>query len=274
MINIPFQCIVAVSDETFRRHGYLTNMNQDFLKKLGLSEKEIRVYQILLPLGSASASQIAQEINLPRQTVYSILERLVEQRFVKQSEKFGTKQFTADPDDLLLILDKQKRDIEESKEKILKELPTIKALKQRSRTFPKFEYYEGKNGLKRLFESIIELYKKGTPREFKGYGVNKFADALDREYLQDFVEQRFKLKVDTKLLIGEGEDDFMISSPAKALGRAIKHVPMDPQKASLYIVGDRIYMFSFEDKVGIMVENKAIARLANEIFGMQWKQTK
>ncbi|MDQ5911856.1 MAG: HTH-type transcriptional regulator, sugar sensing transcriptional regulator [Patescibacteria group bacterium] len=249
-------------------------MNQDFLKKLGLSDKEIDVYKTLLPLGSVSASQIAQELNLPRQTVYSILERLVEQRFVKQSEKFGTKQFAADPEDLLVVLDKQKRDIEENKERIIKEIPTIQALKQRSRNFPKFEYYEGKNGLKRLFESIIDLYKKEGFTDFKGYGVNKFADALDREYLQNFVEQRFQLKVNTKLFIGQGEDDFMISSPENVLGRTIKQLPMDPQKASLYIVGDRLYLFSFEDKVGVMIENKAIARLLEEIFGIQWKQIK
>ena len=66
----------------------------------------------------------------------------------------------------------------------------------------------------------------------------------------------------------------MIFSPENVLGRTIKQLPMDPQKASLYIVGDRLYLFSFEDKVGVMIENKAIARLLNEIFGIQWEQTK
>jgi sugar-specific transcriptional regulator TrmB len=46
------------------------------LKQIGLKEKEIKVYLIVLEKGSLSAQAIAAEAGIKRTTVYLVLERL------------------------------------------------------------------------------------------------------------------------------------------------------------------------------------------------------
>jgi hypothetical protein len=57
-------------------------------------------------------------------------------------------------------------------------------------------------------------------------------------------------------------------------GRKIKHIDIEPQKSGVYLVGDRVYLFSYEDEVGVMVENKNIANFLKEIFEVEWRQSK
>ena len=92
------------------------------------------------------------------------------------------------------------------------------------------------------------------------------------DFVRDFVKKRHNLGVATRLLIGEGEDDFKISKESDKLGRDIKHIDIAPQKAGIYLVGDRVYMFSYEDEVGVMIENKNINNFLKEIFEVEWKR--
>jgi sugar-specific transcriptional regulator TrmB len=246
---------------------------QKILLRVGLSKKEADVYLALLEQSSASASEIARLVNLPRQTVYSILQELMEHGLIEQGFKQGAKRFYADTDQLFSFFDKQKRNIEDSRKMLEWELPSLLEKQKKPSHLPMVKYYDGPAGLIQLLDSILEFYKKSAEKLFRGYGINKFNEALG-DYLYEFVKKRGQYGVNTRLFIGQGADDFKIKGKANAYGREVKRLGMKPQQAGVYIVGNRIYLFSYPDKVGIMVENENMAQLLTEVFDDHWKKYK
>lgn len=245
---------------------------KDIIKKLGLSDREIEVYLALVKMGPTTASHLGDRVGLPRQTVYSLLQRLMEEEFVEQSDRRGVKHFFADPEALVALVDKKKRRLEESKTELERELPRLLAQTNPERSFPKLKYYEGVNGLKRLFEEILKLYHRGLSKTFRGYGINMFHQYLG-DYLYEFVKKRGKYGVTTKLFIADAPDDFGVDNNQGLGGREIKKINMPPQEAGVYIVGDNVYLFSYKDSVGVTVKNKAIATLLKTTFDDHWTKS-
>ena len=248
-------------------------MIEKSLASLGLAKKEIQVYLALVKVGLCRASRVAREVDLPRQTVYSLLQQLVREEFVEQSDKRGVKQFFADPEKLLTLLEKRKRKLDDERAVLQREIPNLLSLRKNKDAFPKVQYYEGERGLKRLFRNILDQYAQGEREIFRGYGINTFKDVL-HEYPRDFVKERWKYGVETHLFIGRGSDDFGITGPSNAYGRTVKCLDIEPQKAGLYVVGSRVYLFSYADLVGVMVENEAIAKLLRNTFDEHWRVAK
>ena len=243
------------------------------LKKIGLRDREAQVYVAVVKVSPAPASRIAKEARLPRQTVYSIIDDLVGEGFIEQSDRRGVKIFSANPENLLALLDRRKEEVAKNKQLVEKALPEFLSLQKRVRALPKVQYYEGEDGVKHLFENILEQYRKGGGKKFRGYGINKLKETLD-EFLYDFIKKRGELGVETKLFVAQGPDDFGITSEGNRYGRKVKRIPMDPQKAAVYIVGDRVYLFSYEDDVGVMVENEKISNLLKVAFDDHWQRSK
>lgn len=241
-------------------------------EQLGLNKKEQQIYETLLRIGPSSSSIISREVNLPRQTVYSALTKLVSEGFIEEGIWKGTKRFVADPKALVSVLDLRSKKAEKLKEKIEELLPILTSLSRTRKSLPKITYYEGEHGLKRLLDSIIEQYEKGANRVFRGFGVNFFSKTSIKELLYDFVETRYKkYKVETRLIISKGEDDFLISDDVKKLGRTIKYIDIDSQNSAIYLVADKIYLFSYDDEIGIMIENKQMTNFLISIFDAYWK---
>jgi len=242
----------------------------DILKKLNLTDKEALIYQTLLVLGPSNAARIGKEITLPRQTIYSIIQNLVGQGIVEQSDRSGVKHFFVEPNNLLNLIEKRKKDLEKTGSELEKELPKIIALQKHRKSVPKIQYYEGASGLQKLFENIIEQYKKGAEKVFRGYGVNHLGKTDIDDFLRTFMEKRHGQGVITKLFIGKGDDDFGITSEENRYGRNVKQLDIEPQESGIYVVGDRVYLFSFEDNVGIMVENEPIVKMLKAVFDERW----
>ena len=242
------------------------------LQQLGLGQNEKSVYLCLIRTGGCSAPQLGRELGLPRQTVYSILQKLVGDGFIEQGDSKGIKQFYADPNQLLNLVEKRKILLDKGKKTLEEEIPKI-LQRTKNRSFPKVQYYDGEVGLKKLFDSVLDIYKKGGPKEYRGYGINNITGVMSG-YVEHFIKERSKFNVQTKLFIGRGIDDFGITGSRNSLGRDVKHLNIDPQKAGFYIVANRLYLFSFEDNVGVMIENPAIVKLFRDIFDLQWEQAK
>lgn len=245
-------------------------MIEDTLKKIGLTDKEAQTYLALIKLGPSTAAEIGREVGLPRQTIYTIVESLVDRGYLDQGDRRGVKLFLADPSKLFELIEKQKKTLDEQHTVLERELPKLLERQKRRGPEVRVRYYEGVSGLKRLFNSILDYYRLGKSKEFRGYGVNKFRETALGDYFYEWVRKRHGYSVAAKLFIARGPDDFGITDAIGTYGRTIKHLGMDPQKAGMYLIGDRIYLFSFEDNLGVMVENAAITGLLRSVFDDHW----
>lgn len=247
-------------------------MIEETLKKLGLGDKERAIYLILLKIGLSNATQIAGEVGFPRQTVYSVLEGLVGEGFVEQSDKRGVRQFFADPNQLISLVESRKNELEKSKKVLEEEVPKLLIKNRRGQKFPVVQYYEGREGLKRLFQNILGEYEKGREKIFRGYGINFFYEGLE-DFLKKFIEKRAELEVDTNLFIAQGPDGFGITGSENTLRRNIKKLNIEPQDSGIYLVGNKAYFFSYKDNVGVMIENPTISNFLRAAFDDHWKKS-
>lgn len=245
-------------------------MIKEILAKIGLDEKDQEIYLALIKLGPSSASSVAKETSLPRQTVYSILERLISHQVIEQSTYNGVKQFIADPNHLLKVMEKRRAILEDNKKHLEKIIPDLLSEHRRAKSFPVVQYYDGQIGLQRLFENILDKHKKGKIKSFRGYGINNFYPKLEN-FMREFIKKRSSYGVESYLMIADSTDEFDINTEGnKALRRNIKKIKIEPQQAAIYIVGNNTYLFSYRDNVGVMVENQAISQLLREVFDEHW----
>lgn len=146
------------------------------LRKLGLSEKEVRIYLAGLELGPSSAQRIAQKADLTRPTAYEIIKKLEEKRLFIEAGKKGKRYFAAQsPERILGLLRTQKREIEEKEREFIRIIATLESSYSKEE---KVKAFKGKEGLKALgeivsFSSIPEILVINpknipiNPKEFK-----------------------------------------------------------------------------------------------------------
>jgi sugar-specific transcriptional regulator TrmB len=123
------------------------------LKKLGLKEKEIKVYLAGLELGPNSIKNIAEKVKIPRPTVYEIIKRLEEKELFVETKKRKKRLFVAQsPSQILRILRIKKREIEEKEREFARIVAILEA--KYSREKEKIRIFRGKEGKKAIIEII------------------------------------------------------------------------------------------------------------------------
>jgi sugar-specific transcriptional regulator TrmB len=237
-----------------------------------LSKKDLYIYKTLLMLNQATSSRVSKEISIPRQTVHSILVKLKKSGLISLSNKSGVQIFVADPE-LLHTTIQKKREVLSSIERCSEEaITSLVKLKRKYVKRPLVKYYDGSIGLEHLFSSMLTYYKeKNSVKEFRGYGINTYSITSIQKYLTKFIKKRATLGVRTRLLIGAGSENFT-KGMANKLNIHCKHTSFIPQNAGIYILEGRVYLFSFNDNAGLVIENETIARLLIHIFDDQWSR--
>jgi len=148
------------------------------LRKLGLTEKEVKIYLAGLELGPDSVQKIAQITKITRPTVYEIIKKLEEKGLfaeIKQKSHCShtTKRFfvAQSPERILNILRTQKREIEEKEREFIR---IIASLEEKYSKQEGIRSYKGKERLKALEEilsfspvSSIVIISNKKPLKFK-----------------------------------------------------------------------------------------------------------
>lgn len=138
-------------------------MNQlDILQQLGCTANESAMYYAALELGEAPARAIAQRAGIPRTYSYDLLEALIERGFVSYVEGSGVRKYTAvAPRRLEKILTRKLDAFREA-------LPELESQYQGAAQRPRVRLFEGKEGLNRVHEEVLEEAK-----EVRFFGATK-----------------------------------------------------------------------------------------------------
>ena len=90
------------------------------LRKLGLTEKEVRVYLASLELGPSSVLNIAQKTGLARPTTYEIVKSLENKGLFAETKQKKKRYFVAQsPERILGLLRVQKEKLKKKRENLL-----------------------------------------------------------------------------------------------------------------------------------------------------------
>lgn len=242
---------------------------ETLLSKIGLTKNEIKVYTALLKLGSALAGEITSFSGVHRRNVYDAVERLIEKGLVSFVIINNRKWFkAADPSRLLFFIEEQKNKLDNIKTSIAKIVPQLRALpilKEKQDVL----YFKGKEGVKTVFEDILE-----TGKSYIGYGPGVHIDHMLKAYFRSYAERRIKKKMNFRMIWDE-----------RSRGKYFAHMPLIESRflpnevcsyAALRIYGNKvaIMLFSEEQPIAVVIENKAIADGNRKYFEVMWKAAK
>jgi sugar-specific transcriptional regulator TrmB len=124
------------------------------LKKIGLKEKEAKVYLAVLSLKYTPAQKIAKEAKISRPAVYEILKDLKNKGLVVENKEKNKRYFSGEsPDRLLNTLQTQKKELKEKEREFLRIINDLKNTYQTDQQ-SQIQEYKGKNAVDLLLEDL------------------------------------------------------------------------------------------------------------------------
>lgn len=243
------------------------------LEKLGLSEKEAKVYLAALELGVAAVQKIAEKAKINRPTAYVILESLTKKGLVTTYMEGKKTLFTAEPPERLkLLLEKMEDDVRSKKAELTETMPQLKAIFNLAGNKPKVKFYEGIDGINALNrEDVVR-----TPANSTSYAFNNLDylfHIMPNKVGKD-VDIRIKKKTAIKVIYTRKEGPLEdASDPAKL--REARFVPREifPFDATISInPGKEVYIYNYEGSVcGLLIEDPGIANAMKAIWNLAWE---
>jgi len=164
------------------------------LQSLGLSERESRVYQVLLNIGPTTITKLIAATGIPSSKIYDVLERLEQKGLVTHILVKNKKEFhPVNPEKLF--------DLIKEKERIINDiLPRLQGLYEEKREEIQAEIYKGKEGIKHIFEDIL---KEG--REWCALGASGKAAFTLPYYMPHFYKRMKKKRIKLNILFVDTE---------------------------------------------------------------------
>jgi len=249
-------------------------MNQNtLLKEIGLSEKEAKIYQILLKIGVSPANKLILEAEMPRGTVYEILNELTNKGLVEQFEDKKKTHFRVKhPFALKSYLADEIGKIKQAETKLESVLPDFLSIYNLTQNRPGVEFYEGLIGVKKVamdsLTSQTEIYSY-----IDNEAVNKFINDINNEY----IKKRKKLGIKKKMLT---LNNAYIREHAKSFDKDITEIRIInakyPFATVMQIYDNKIsYMTLTDEKmIGVIISDPSIYQMHKSLFEFAWDMAK
>jgi len=228
------------------------------LKRLGLSESEIKVYVELLKLGKASASQLAESSGIHRTNIYSILDKLKSMGLASDFKEEGKLTFRAsDPQNLLNYL-------KESEVSIQSLLPDLNKIKESVKEKVEVEVLRGPKGTKSAYNGILRERK-----ELLGFVITGQLRKHLPVYAKQWIREMVRLKIKNRYIYVEGTS---LAHPEFEV-RCLPKEFTTPNSTLIY--GDKIMLSLWEPSlISIVITSKQVANDYRRYFELLWSIAK
>ena len=247
-------------------------MNTKILEEIGLTKTEIKIYLSLLKLGQSTTTRIVKESNVYASKVYEFLDKLVKKGLVSYVIKSNKKFFTAVNPEALKEIIKEKKEVISKEEKEIENLiPELKnIIKQKENTIST-NIYEGLNGLKSIYNKILEELDSGETQYI--IGAPRIGNELIEGFLIDWHKKRIKKGIKCK---------YIYDSNVKDYGKIRENMPLTEVKYLPNNIISPVWIEIFKDYVFIghikgnnsvlfLIHDKEIAKSYLDYFNLIWK---
>lgn len=243
------------------------------LKQIGLKEKEIRVYLIVLEKGSLSAQVIAGETGIKRTTVYLVLEKLKKIGLVGEVLDKNKKAFFAEkPEKLLKIIQEKKKEMEKEEERVKSFLPQLeKILKNKNiASNEEIRHYQGIEGIWNIVENYLksrqDLYIFFPGKTYEHLGLSRILSDVTKKRRQIGKNKAYIITdyhTQNKKFFREEDTDF----------REIRFLPeISRFDSGILIFDQKIALVSLQKPYSsVLIKNKEIYLLVKFMFDIIWQ---
>lgn len=239
------------------------------LKKIGLSDKEAKVYLATLELGQASVSDISKKAGVNRPTTYVILDSLIKKglcsTYAGKDKKI--RYIAESPEMIISVLELQKKEIEEKQKMIDELMPQLHAIYNQQGNKPVVRFFEGKDGLR----TMVQEQMSSDPEVIRGlFSLDDLRRVYSQEEINQAYQDRVGKKTRTKSLftLKSGEDRV---HPSPLDERMM--IPADnfPVNCDIAFFDNKVRIASLKDKLnGVIIEDKNIYETFVSLFELAW----
>lgn len=242
-------------------------MALEILRRIGLSDGEIKVYSALLELGVAPLNLIHEKIGIERRNIYDILNKLIERGIVTYITENKKRLFqVSHPNKIIGYIEEKKHEIESIEKEVSKEIPNIMQIFENKKLEINAAIFRGKEGVKAIFEDMLN-YKNNY---FIGSG--RYVMKLMPHFWANYNQRRIKLKVKWYNILR-----YELKKEVKA-----KHFPLEytrflPKEFSgnpsvIFIYGNKVTNVLWtKDFFAFMIESKEIAENYKRYHKYLWE---
>ncbi|MFH1052970.1 MAG: helix-turn-helix domain-containing protein [Candidatus Woesearchaeota archaeon] len=155
------------------------------LRRIGLTEGEIKVYEALLGLGECTKTLLAKTSGISPSNIYDVTNRLIEKGIISKVEKNGISHFSpANPNHILNFLNDKENEIQKEKDFINQLLPTLLLKFNETKEKVNVEVFQGWNGMKTIFQDLINECNKGDICNVFGASKGESDKQADRFFVK------------------------------------------------------------------------------------------
>lgn len=235
------------------------------VKNLGLNDKEAQIYLALLQLGKTTAYSVSVKSGIKKPTTYVILDNLEEKGFAVKFSQDKKQLFQAEA---------PQKCIEKVKEQLTfteEALPELLAIKKEGSEKPSVSYYEGIEGIKKMYEKTLEKAQKG---EAIGY-FGRTDSEISKEFINcwnEYNKKRLEKGIKARGIISNHPENKRFLDNAKRLVFKLKTIPSEKYDGDISIetIGNFVQIISFQKSRGILIDNPDVAKAVKQIFEMNW----
>jgi sugar-specific transcriptional regulator TrmB len=235
---------------------------KEYVRKVGLTENESKVYLALLEFGPNQAGVISRKSGLHRRVVYDTSEMLIKKGLIGYIKKNNKKLFQASNPNRLLEM------IKEKEESITDILPQMLLMYNKTKEKEETNFYKGKNGLKTVFEDQIAEGKEiliMSPFQL-AYDILPF-------YFKWFDKRRLERKIRTRIIFHKTTNDKIPKIPLSEI-RFLSEKYASPMAINIYGEKVAIILWSKENPFAVVIKNKEVSEGYRKYFDLMWKVAK
>ena len=243
-------------------------MISKILKKLGLSDNETTLYMATLRTGIARVTTIANRADVSRSTAYNILHALKKKGFVKLINKGGIQYFSPiEPKNIVDILKAREEKLHEKMKTVEQYLPQLEAMSNPNVNIPIVSFYEGTDGIKQIYRSILKSKNKKT---YAAISLDNILPEIKDWLINTFTPKKIKKKIESDILLSSKKPKSYLKLDKKHLRKTTLIPNKDyPFEVEIDVFDDNktaFISFNETELFGVIIESEKIAKSMKTLF--------
>lgn len=240
----------------------------------GLSEKQAKLYRILLSDGEQRPAFLSRKSGIKRGNTYALLRDLKLRGLVTEFEKGKITYFRPEPPSKLLeLIAGREKDIHIARDIASDMVPRLTSQWKTAINRPIVQLYEGKEGMERVFEDIYGP-KGGDKTVWGCVDIERVHVEFPKKLEKKLIPMRKKHKWIAKSLFTDNAGGHALKArDTKELRESyLVDGGKYPLPAELDIYDDKISLLSFEqgEFVGLIIQNEPFAQTLRSIFKLAY----
>jgi len=250
-------------------------INYSFLRKIGLTESEIKVYLALLKLGVSSKGAIIKESKIAPSKIYEIADKLIDKGLCSTITKNGVKHFMgASPARIRDYLHKKQEEILQEEKELEKIIPKLQSYYNKIPEGIKIEMFIGWKGIETVYLDLLDLSNRNEYVYIIGAGTGKNEKKLELFYTRHG-RTAFKKGLKVKVIFNESARRYVSNIEKNIKKTYEKKFLFEHTPTEVLIFKDRTALIiRREEPLAVLIQDNETSNSFRRYFEELWKIAK